>query len=322
MSQLPHSTPVFIFFGNVGSGKTVVLEALQKFERRRKRRVVVISQGIGDFNADAALLRAADENVVEVNAPSGRPTFERWRDALTEAIRRTPDAAFVEIIGQSPAMERAVLRDIIRAGREVGAPTQSVILTLSSENDAPEEDADRLAVCDAVLLTKADRVSPERIDALRARLRERAPHAALFVARNGRPEGGAEWRFGAQGVAPPAGDVLARFASDAAPDFALEAVTLPTRRVLHRDKFTAFLSDLAAETVYVKGFAEFFDEGGVWMIRRQAGVNFIRPVELRTDERFLTVIGKTSDGKSPFDPQTLAAALSTCEAGRRKLAVL
>jgi G3E family GTPase len=305
--------PLCVISGTLGCGKTTLLTFTEKNERRLGRRPVVIAQAVGAAATDAGWLRANGANVIEIADETELPSGSAWRDAFVEALRMEPDAVFVETVAQrSGAAAARLTADLTAAAAEAGFSAPRFVMVVDA--GVGELSADRLALAMEIVFAKAERCPPEVLAELQTRCTQAFPGITQHIARNGRVATAGEWWRG--DVAPTGG----ASAGESAPETGLAGYFLPATRSLTRETFTAFLDGLPDGVLVAKGYVEFVDEGGAWSVRRENGATVIRPVDTKFPlPKHIGLVVRTDAG---IVRDTLAAALTACEAGRRRLVVL
>jgi len=196
-------TPVTVLTGFLGSGKTTLLNRVLRDPRFADTAVIV--NELGDIPIDHALVRRASEDVVVL---AGGCVCCRVSGELVAALR---DLHFKRASGEVPPFRRAVIET---TGLADPAPLLAtlvemplvaaryalagVVTTVDGDQgartlDEHPEAVKQAAVADRLVLTKADRASPDRMDQLEARLRSLNPGAALVRATAGDLDAG--WVF-------------------------------------------------------------------------------------------------------------------------------
>lgn len=196
-------TPVTVLTGFLGSGKSTLLNRVLADPRFADTAVIV--NEFGEIPIDHALVRSASGDVVVL--PAGCVCCRVAGD-LVAALR---DLHYKRAAGEVPAFRRAILET---TGLADPAPLlatlvemplvaaryalSGVVTTVDGEHgertlDEHPEAVKQVAVADRLVVTKADRTTPEGLAALEARLGALNPAAALVRATRGELD--AAWIF-------------------------------------------------------------------------------------------------------------------------------
>ena len=188
----PAKSPVVLLTGFLGSGKTLLLNALLR-DPAFARSAVVVNE-FGEIGLDHALVQSSTDNVVLLDAGCLCCTIA---DSLHETLA---DLHFRRVRGEVPAFERVIIET---TGLADPAPIlntllghklvtdhyrlDAVVVTADAVNFMGElerhrEVAKQVAVADRLVITKAD-MAP--IDRVKARLAELNPRAVVYESRQG-----------------------------------------------------------------------------------------------------------------------------------------
>ncbi|MFT5173616.1 MAG: G3E family GTPase [Gammaproteobacteria bacterium] len=187
--------PITVLTGFLGAGKTTVLNGLLRHPQLRNTAVIV--NEFGDIGLDHLLVRAADENVVLLDAgclcctinSSLRETLgDLWLGRVRDELPLF-DRVLVETTGLAepgPIMQ-AITRDpfVTDHYRLDGTVTCVDAVHLMSQLQRQVEVVHQIAVADRLILTKADRVSLAEADAVAARLATLNPAARVLRRQHG-----------------------------------------------------------------------------------------------------------------------------------------
>ena len=152
-------TPVTVLTGFLGSGKSTLLNRIVADPRFADTAVVVNEWG--DTPIDHALIRDGGENVVVL---AGGCTCCRVAGEVVSTLR---ELHFQRAQGRVPHFSRGVIET---TGLADPAP---LLATL----DTHAESIKQAAIADRIVMTKADAIGAEALEALRARLRALNPGA-------------------------------------------------------------------------------------------------------------------------------------------------
>ena len=187
--------PVVLLTGFLGSGKTLLLNALLKAPAFANTAVIV--NEFGEIGLDHALMQSSTDNVVLLEAGCLCCTIA---DSLHETLA---DLHYRRVRGELPPFERVVIET---TGLADPAPILNTLLgnklvtehyrldaavvTVDAvhfleELDRHREVEKQIAVADRLVLTKMDIASTETGHTVRNRLRELNPRAPIFESRQG-----------------------------------------------------------------------------------------------------------------------------------------
>jgi G3E family GTPase len=185
--------PVVLLTGFLGSGKTLLLNALLKAPGFANTAVIV--NEFGEIGLDHMLVQSSSDNVVLLEAGCLCCTIA---DSLHETLA---DLHFKRVRGEVPPFERVIIET---TGLADPAPIlntllgnklvtdhfrlDAVVATVDAVNAAGElerhrEVAKQIAVADRLVITKADVASPRDVSGLRNLLKRLSPGADLFESR-------------------------------------------------------------------------------------------------------------------------------------------
>jgi G3E family GTPase len=187
--------PVFLLTGFLGSGKTLLLNALLKAPGYANSAVIV--NEFGEIGLDHALVQSSTDNVVLLEAGCLCCTIA---DSLHETLA---DLHFRRVRGEVPPFERVVIET---TGLADPAPIlntllgnklvtqhyrlELVVATVDALNGAHEferhrEVAKQIAVADRLLITKTDLATASQVSQLEQLLKRLNPGAELFKSSSG-----------------------------------------------------------------------------------------------------------------------------------------
>jgi cobalamin biosynthesis protein CobW len=276
---LPDRIPVLVVSGFLGSGKTSLVRHLLDDAARRGIRAAIVSNELGELGVDAELLAGRPGDYVEI---AGGCVCCKLSDELVATLvalysRAKPDRILIETSGAALPYDTQLhlWREPVRHFVEDDVAVVVVNAEqLAEGRDLGDTFAQQVSSADLLLLNQIDRVAPDALPSLEAKLRRFEPEAPILRAAHGRVD--PDLLF------PP--DVLgaraARRAAAAAPaphtheEFAAEVVELPAG--LDAEALLARLRALRA--VRIKGFVS-TPEG----VRVVQGVG--PRIELRLPER-------------------------------------
>ena len=187
--------PVVLLTGFLGSGKTLLLNALLKAPGFANTAVIV--NEFGEIGLDHALVQSSTDNVVLLDAGCLCCTIA---DSLHETLA---DLRCRRTRGEVPSFERVVIET---TGLADPAPIlntllgnqlvtehyrlDAVVVTadgvhLPEELETNREAAKQIAVADRLVITKTDLASAAQLSAVKARLAQLNPRARVFESHQG-----------------------------------------------------------------------------------------------------------------------------------------
>ena len=188
-------TPVSVITGFLGSGKTMLLNALLRHPRMAETAVLV--NEFGEIGIDHLLFETLDDDVLLLAAgclcctiredmlASLRSLFERRAGGEVPGFRRV-------VIETTGLADPAPILHTLLAGESAPAPwvVDGIVTTVDAVNgnrqlSAYPESVKQAAVADRLLVTKTDVARPHELTTLRARLRAINPGAPLLTASHG-----------------------------------------------------------------------------------------------------------------------------------------
>jgi G3E family GTPase len=185
--------PVVLLTGFLGSGKTLLLNALLKAPCFANTAVIV--NEFGEIGLDHALVQSGTDNVVLLEAGCLCCTIA---DSLHETLA---DLHFKRVRGEVPPFERAVIETTGLADPApilntlLGHPSvtahyrlDAVVTTVDAmhveqELERNRETAKQIAVADRLVITKVDAVSPAQVSHIEKLLKNFNPAAQIFTSR-------------------------------------------------------------------------------------------------------------------------------------------
>jgi G3E family GTPase len=187
--------PITVLTGFLGAGKTTVLNGLLRHPQLHNTAVIVNEFGV--IGLDHLLVRAADENIVlleagclccTINTTLRETLGELWLGRVRNELPLF-DRVLVETTGLAepgPIMQ-AISRDpfVTDHYRLDGTVTCVDAVHVMAQLQVQAEVVQQIAVADRLILTKADRVSVADADAVEARLQTINPAARVLRRTNG-----------------------------------------------------------------------------------------------------------------------------------------
>ena len=305
--------PLVILSGFLGAGKTTVLNRILGVPPRLRLAVVV--NELGSIDVDGKLLRARAGDVVELAGGcvchEVRTQEELWL-ALEEVLARAhPQRVVLETTGL--AEPQAILDGLAALGRHDPAVVPTAVVTVV-DAEAGLEQLERHAearaqvrVADRLLLSKLDRVRPERLAALHRSLdalNVEAERAAFPAGDDGAREL-YSWLLAERAVLPTRSDAHAAHAHGQ-----LVAAAFADEAPLVGEPLLAVCDRLGEALVRVKGFVHLAGEDRRGFLERAGSVTTLRlgepwpPGPRRTE---LVFIGEG------IDPAALRRELLACQ---------
>lgn len=272
------AVPVLLVTGFLGAGKTTLINHL--LSAADGRRIAAVVNDFGAINIDAELLANSADGVVALQ--NGCICCSLQGDllrTLSRLLKRDPppDAIVIETSGVSDPAEivRSLLDPVI--WREASLETVIALADARALADEPARLDDPLchsqvAAADIVALNKADLVTVDELQRVRALLAKRHPGRAIFEVSDGR-------------IAPElafAGDIDARRPpADASPGATrrahgfstpqFETLTFTARKPFSLARFQAAIQTLSPRLVRAKGFLAFTEQAGKPMLFQLVG---------------------------------------------------
>ena len=314
--------PVVVLAGFLGAGKTTLLNHLLR--SARGTRIGVMVNDFGDIGIDAMTVAGQVGSTVSLgNGCLCCAVDASELDAYLEVLTRPETRLDVIVIEASGLAEpRELVRMVLASDNERIVYGGLVEVVDAAEFDAtrarhPETDR-HLGVADLVVVNKADRVTAERLAAVRAEVTGLAPRAAVIEAAHGRidpellfdrvvPEGEIEGQMSIEDILYGSEDE-----EHAHPHAAYDTVSLSTPVPLHPRRLMAFL-DARPEGLYrLKGFVDFgtADPANRYAVHAVGRFLRFRPEPWPADEERLTQLVLIGSG---IDAAALRKDLAACE---------
>ncbi len=182
--------PVHIVTGFLGAGKTTFLNHF--IRTQLPERIFVIENECGATNVDGALVMDGVEEVVELSAGCLCCSLaDGLIDILEEAGKRTEqyDRLVIETTGiadpssiiqtflENPQVERVFDLKQVTCIVDAGLIEEWLVET--------EEALRQIALADAIMINKADMISPSRLGVVRGLIGAINPHATIFIGQQG-----------------------------------------------------------------------------------------------------------------------------------------
>lgn len=203
MSQAETNTssstiPVTILTGYLGSGKTTLINHILTVQHGQ--RIAVIENEFGEEGIDNELLvQDRDEQIIEMNngciCCTVRGDLVRILSELATKKadgRLTFDRVIIETTGladPAPVAQTFFVDDFIRQNFILDAIVTTVDAKHAPDQlDQHHEAQEQVGFADRILLTKADLVSEQQQQALRARLTKINPKASILLASHGQTD--------------------------------------------------------------------------------------------------------------------------------------
>lgn len=310
--------PLIILTGFLGAGKTSFLQHFIEYQTQRSRFVAVIQNEIGEVGLDGKLL---DYTVTEIDEGcvccSLVGNLKRAVHGILESF--SPDTIILETSGM--ANPKNLLDELGELAEWVRFDaTVTVVDALNS--DASLKDyaiaSDQISAADVLILNKSDLVSEGQLRDLHQRLQQLNPQAPIVESCWG--DVNPAMIFEVEGRLAPAATNICVPPTDGEgrqppPTHAhdhLWSRTMRLSQVLDRQAFLEAVALLPSSIFRVKGLIEVSDPRETLLFQYVAGRWDINPFpDTRSQERFLTFIGKNDDPNS-FD--TVEELIRTAEA--------
>jgi G3E family GTPase len=293
--------PLIILTGFLGSGKTSFLQHFIEYQTQRSRFVAVIQNEIGEIGLDGKLL---DYQVTEIDEGcvccSLVGNLKRAVQGILENF--SPDYIILETSGL--ANPKNLLDDLGELAETVRLDaTVTVVDALNFEASLADYAiaADQVAAADVLLLSKSDLVDEARLMQVKRQLGRLNANAPVCVTLRGDVNpallfDGEEGSSSRDPQASPAAALkLARAHSTHAQD-GLYSRSIKLARPLDRSKFFDAVDRVPALVFRIKGIVEFLDPPQAMLFQYVAGRYELSSFsDAQVPDRFLTVIGKTTD---------------------------
>ena len=183
-------TPVHIITGFLGSGKTTFLNHF--IRQRLPERILVIENECGETNVDGALIMDGVEEVVELSAGCLCCSLaDGLLDILEEASKRRDQydrlviettgiadpSSIVQVFLEDPRVEKAFELEQVICLADAGLVEEWL--------SEAEEALRQIVLADALLLNKADTVSPDELQKVKKLMKDLNPQATVFSGQQG-----------------------------------------------------------------------------------------------------------------------------------------
>ena len=176
--------PVTVLTGYLGAGKTTLLNRILTEEHGKKYAVIV--NEFGEIGIDNDLIVGADEEVFEMNNGCICCTVRGDLIRIIEGLMKRRgkfDAILVETTGLADPAPVAqtffVDQDVADRARLDAVVTVADAKWLVQRLGDPPEAKNQIAFADVILLNKTDLVTPDKLDAVEARIRVINPTARI-----------------------------------------------------------------------------------------------------------------------------------------------
>lgn len=273
-------TSFYLITGFLGAGKTTFLkEFVRLFPGQR---LGVLINEFGKEDVDSVLLSEFQAQMEEVHSGSifCACRAEQFADALTRLLDRSPDIILAETSGLSdPTQIRQILADHPQADRMDYRGCICLVDACHFEKVYATALACRkqLAVADAAVINKTDLAPPERLEALRAFIREQRPGAPILETAHGRiPE---DWRETL--LRPP---LLKAAPGIHTRDLSVASRVLRCPAGLPREDLERLLAEISQAAHRIKGFVRLAD-GCLYLVQAVETAVTLSPAEACPPEK-------------------------------------
>jgi G3E family GTPase len=181
--------PVTIVGGDLGCGKTILLNALLR--GKHGLRLTVLINDFGSINIDTQLVQSQNDEVITLaNGCICHSIGEGLSQTLTELVRRSlpPEHIIIEVSGVSDPckiFQYAMAVPGLRPGGIIILVDAATIRKRSSDRSAGAAVSSQLKMADLLILNKIDLVKEEQCVALRAWLQGKVPRARFIETSHG-----------------------------------------------------------------------------------------------------------------------------------------
>jgi G3E family GTPase len=294
--------PLIILTGFLGSGKTSFLQHFIEYQTQRSRFVAVIQNEIGEIGLDGKLL---DYQVTEIDEGcvccSLVGNLKRAVHGILESF--SPDYVIMETSGLANPLnlldEMVDLKDTVRFDCTV-----TVVDALNFDEALADYRTAlyQIQAADVLILNKCDLIGDSRLRLLRQRLKELKPNAPVIAATQGDVH--PSWILDADENATDLGERQAAPSTGPTPgptrrthlQDGLWSRSVKFMRKLDRGKFVRAAESLPRSIFRAKGIVEITEPPQTMLFQYVAGRYELSALpQVRTADRFLTLIGKAED---------------------------
>ncbi len=299
---------VSIITGFLGSGKTTLLNHI--LTAPHGRRIAVLINEFGDVDIDGRLVVSADRDMMEL---SNGCICCSMNDGLIAALERllAREAAFDFIVIETTGIADPVpvAATFVRPEFATRMRVDSILAVADAEHFALERFEDpatrnQIRYADVVLLNKADLVTPTRLDAVGAMIRDVNPHARIVPTERSRVAIPLVLGIGGTHAAEWDDALVSR---EGGSRHAFRSISFSSDAPLDPERFQAVLEGLPEGVFRAKGFLQL---AGVetMHIFHLIGRRFTLEEAADADRRTQLVFIGTA-----FDRDALVARLRECE---------
>jgi len=238
---------IYLVTGFLGAGKTTLLRNLARLLAPQRLRLII--NEFGKVGVDGALLADMRAALDEINNGSifCSCRFDRFEEALGDALKDNPDAVIVEASGLS---DPSAVERILGAQRYSGFDYKGAICVVDAKNFHKVFATARVcrrqpAVSGLIVINKADLVSAAELESVKDTLRGAAPAAEIRVTSFGVME--PSWLDALRRTGAPDAQTEGR-------DLTLQKYALKIRDGMSRGELAHLIAIFAEDTYRVKGF--------------------------------------------------------------------
>jgi G3E family GTPase len=287
---------VLLITGFLGAGKTTLITHLLKSEFNKNRKVAIIVNEVGDIGIDGTLLSGRDADILELTSGCICCTIKTDFFKAVQEIHRTVDPAYLvvettgvaqpgdmfDILFEPPLSDFSTLKKIVTV-IDAGFFEAREVLGNFYDN--------QIKCADTLILNKIDQVEEDKINSIRAVLRELNPRIEVITAEHCAVDPAVllETDIGSQHNGSH--DHHTHHHEDEG----FHSFTIESERLLDREKLDGFLGSLPPNLFRCKGWVRFADGTG---LLSYAGTSYRITPEDGPRDTALVFVGRNCDEKA------------------------
>ncbi|MFH1349988.1 MAG: GTP-binding protein [Pseudomonadota bacterium] len=291
---------VFLVSGFLGAGKTTLISHLLASRIEGLGKMAIIVNEVGEIGIDGTLLSGHDVDMVEITSGCICCTMKGdFSRALKEIHDRVaPDFLIVETTGV--AQPGDILDLFIAPPVDEYARIRSLVTVISSEMFKAREVFgpfydNQIRYADKLILNKADLVSPESLEEIKASLHQMNPEAFVFPAQYCAVDPSLLFR----GDSPvPKAQKRGHSEPVHLDEWGFQTFSFEDSRPMHRERLNEFLKSLPPTLFRLKGWVRFPD--GSALLDFSGGRFRIAPIDDSRSTAF-TFVGRNCNKTQILD---------------------